>query len=203
MAFKTTYVRWQACNQGGGPLEIPPLEKCVGRSLQTLDIVQKFCAFLGKLFAPPAVPSWLRAFSLAQSIFLHQAKKHFCRILPLGEHGLVQVCTFHDGYKQEIDQQIFNRKSISRKKKKVKPEGNDYLQKTHHNWTKANELQRPCFNFFLLVKQVRQTSNKNFVPFSENSSHLLRSQAGYGPVRWHSQFFFIRQKTLLQNSAFR
>jgi len=27
----------------------------------------------------------------------------------------VQVCTFHDGCKQEIDQQIFNRKSISRK----------------------------------------------------------------------------------------
>ena len=31
------------------------------------------------------------------------------------------------------------------KRKKVKPEGNDYLQKTHHNWTKANEPQRPCF----------------------------------------------------------
>jgi len=31
------------------------------------------------------------------------------------------------------------------KRKKVKPEGNNYLQKTHHNWTKANELQRPCF----------------------------------------------------------
>jgi len=29
--------------------------------------------------------------------------------------------------------------------KKVKPEGNDYLQKTYHNWTKVNELQRPCF----------------------------------------------------------
>ena len=26
-----------------------------------------------------------------------------------------QVCTFHDGFKQGIDQQIFNRKSISRK----------------------------------------------------------------------------------------
>jgi len=31
------------------------------------------------------------------------------------------------------------------KRKKVKPEGSDYLQKTHHNWTKANELQRSCF----------------------------------------------------------
>ena len=29
--------------------------------------------------------------------------------------SLVQVCTFHDGCKQGIDQQIFNRKSISRK----------------------------------------------------------------------------------------
>jgi len=27
----------------------------------------------------------------------------------------LQVCTFHDGCKQGIDQQIFNRKSISRK----------------------------------------------------------------------------------------
>ena len=27
----------------------------------------------------------------------------------------IQVCTFHDGCKQGIDQQIFNRKSISRK----------------------------------------------------------------------------------------
>jgi len=31
------------------------------------------------------------------------------------------------------------------KRKNVKPEGNDYIQKTHHNWTKGNELQRPCF----------------------------------------------------------
>ena len=29
--------------------------------------------------------------------------------------------------------------------KEVKPEVNDYLQKTHHNRTKADELQRPCF----------------------------------------------------------
>jgi len=29
--------------------------------------------------------------------------------------SLFQVCTFHDGCKQGIDQQIFNRKSISRK----------------------------------------------------------------------------------------
>ena len=30
-------------------------------------------------------------------------------------HTSIQVCTFHDGCKQGIDQQIFNRKSISRK----------------------------------------------------------------------------------------
>ena len=32
-----------------------------------------------------------------------------------GKNSLVWVFTFHDGCKQEIDQQIFNRKSISRK----------------------------------------------------------------------------------------
>jgi len=31
------------------------------------------------------------------------------------------------------------------KRKKVKPEGNINLQKTYHNWTKAKELQKPCF----------------------------------------------------------
>jgi len=30
-------------------------------------------------------------------------------------HIYIQVCTFHDGCKQGIDQQIFNRKSLSRK----------------------------------------------------------------------------------------
>jgi len=35
--------------------------------------------------------------------------------------------------------------TLNTKRKKVKPEGIDYLQKIHHNWTKANELQRPCF----------------------------------------------------------
>jgi len=53
-------------NQGGeAPLEnfSPPLEKCVGHNLKILDIVQKIWAPLGKLFAPPGVPSWLRAWA--------------------------------------------------------------------------------------------------------------------------------------------
>jgi len=60
--------RNQACNQGGrrggeNPLEnfSAPLEKCVGHHLKLLDIVQKIWASLRKLFAPPGVPSWLRA----------------------------------------------------------------------------------------------------------------------------------------------
>jgi len=50
---------------GEAPLEnfSSPLEKCVGHNLKILNIVQKLCAPLGKLFAPPGVPSWLRAWS--------------------------------------------------------------------------------------------------------------------------------------------
>ena len=54
----------QARNQGS---EAPPrkcfapLEKCVGHSFKILDIVQKIWAPLRKLFAPPGVTSWLRA----------------------------------------------------------------------------------------------------------------------------------------------
>jgi len=54
----------QACNQGGeGPLKkfSPPLEKGVGHSLKILVMVQKIWAHLGKLFAPPGFPIWLRA----------------------------------------------------------------------------------------------------------------------------------------------
>jgi len=54
----------QARNQGGEALLenfLRPLEKCVGHSLKLLEIVQKFWAPLRKLFAPPVVPSWLRA----------------------------------------------------------------------------------------------------------------------------------------------
>ena len=38
-----------------------PLEKCVGRGSKLLDVVQKIWVPLRKLFAPPGVPSWLRA----------------------------------------------------------------------------------------------------------------------------------------------
>ena len=54
----------QAHNQGGeAPLEnfSPPLEKCFGRSLKILDIVKKMWAPVGKLFAPPGIQSWSRA----------------------------------------------------------------------------------------------------------------------------------------------
>ena len=37
------------------------LKKSVGHGLKVLDIVQKIWAPLRKLFAPPGVPSWLRA----------------------------------------------------------------------------------------------------------------------------------------------
>jgi len=36
------------------------LEQCVGHNLKILDIVKKIWASLGKLFASPGVPSWLR-----------------------------------------------------------------------------------------------------------------------------------------------
>ena len=51
--------------RGESPLDnfSPPMKKCVGRSLKLLDTVQKFWTPLRKLFAPPGVPSWLRACS--------------------------------------------------------------------------------------------------------------------------------------------
>ena len=59
----------QARNQGGahGALEnlLPPLEKCVGHRLKLLDIAQKIWAPPRKLFVPPGVPSWLRAWAPA------------------------------------------------------------------------------------------------------------------------------------------
>jgi len=48
---------------GEAPLEnfSPSLEKCVRHILNLLDIVSKIWAPLRKIFAPPSVPSWLRA----------------------------------------------------------------------------------------------------------------------------------------------
>jgi len=54
----------QSRNQGCEALPrkfFAPLENCVGHNLKILDIVQRFWAPLGKLFAPPGVPSWLWA----------------------------------------------------------------------------------------------------------------------------------------------
>jgi len=42
------------------------VEKCVGYSLKSLDIVQSIWTPLRKLFAPPGVPSWLRAWTTVQ-----------------------------------------------------------------------------------------------------------------------------------------
>jgi len=52
------FVFGQARNQGGGEV---PLEKCVGHNLKLLDTIQKIWPPLRKLFAPPGIPSWLRA----------------------------------------------------------------------------------------------------------------------------------------------
>jgi len=53
--------------RGGSGWKNPPLEnfsalleKCVGKSLKLLDIVQKIWVPLRKLFTSPSVPSWDR-----------------------------------------------------------------------------------------------------------------------------------------------
>jgi len=62
MVFRACFLRNIARPVTRGALENScPLQKCVGRSLKILDIVQKIWAPLGKLFAPPGVQRWLRA----------------------------------------------------------------------------------------------------------------------------------------------
>jgi len=73
--FKEPGIARQARNQEGAggdeapPLEIflPPVEKCVGSSLKTLNKVQKIWAPLGKLFAPPGGPKLVT--SLLQGLY--------------------------------------------------------------------------------------------------------------------------------------
>jgi len=79
ITFRTT----QARNQGGGrrgakrPRKLfVPLEKCFGHHLKILDIVQKIWSPLGKLFAPPGVPSWLRAWNHIKSISTWSSSNH-------------------------------------------------------------------------------------------------------------------------------
>jgi len=55
----------------------PPLKKCAGRSLKLLDVVHKMWAPLRKLFAPPGVPSWLRACSEVKLCNLYQFAEAF------------------------------------------------------------------------------------------------------------------------------
>jgi len=53
----------QVRNQGAQGGVSPPRKKYVGYSLKLSYIVQKIWAPLRKLFAPPGVPSWLRAWN--------------------------------------------------------------------------------------------------------------------------------------------
>ena len=62
--FQEDQTEPQASNQRGrsSPRKcFAPLEKCTGYNLRILSVVQKIWAPLGKFFAPPGVPSWLRA----------------------------------------------------------------------------------------------------------------------------------------------
>ena len=63
-----------------------PLQKCVGHSLKILEIVWKIWALLGKLFAHPGVPSWLRAClkvrSVRSSKLLLECPRSLCLLLP-------------------------------------------------------------------------------------------------------------------------
>ena len=54
----------QARNLGRARGEKPPLENFSTTWKNVLDIVQKIWAPLSKLFAPPGVPSWLRAWGI-------------------------------------------------------------------------------------------------------------------------------------------
>ena len=47
--------------------------------------------------------------------FTEQKRCYSIDLVRVKQGNTIQVCTFHDGCKQGIDQQIFNRKSISRK----------------------------------------------------------------------------------------
>jgi len=79
----------QARNQGAQRGESPPrksfvpLGKCVGHSLKLSDIVQNMWAPLGKLFAPPGVPSWLGAWLLVIVLVTNQACFHFLVCAPM------------------------------------------------------------------------------------------------------------------------
>jgi len=93
----------QARNQGaqGGrsPLEkcSTPLEKCVGHSFKMLDIVQKIKVPLGKLFAPPGVPSWLRVCLRVRSVIHYWSAHDHCVCCCLWRksvelHGILKSC---------------------------------------------------------------------------------------------------------------
>ena len=61
------------------------------------------------------LPAALRNIFSILRIFFPSVQGFHGHVTAEGLHFVLQVCTFHDGCKQAIDQQIFNRKSISRK----------------------------------------------------------------------------------------
>jgi len=76
-AFTLLVSAHQARNQSGAGSAKPPLEQfslhleeCVGHRLKLLDIIQEIWAPLRKLFAPPGVPNWLRAWCTSTSCML-------------------------------------------------------------------------------------------------------------------------------------
>jgi len=102
----------RGCKEGEGPLEIfsPPLEKCVGYSLKLLDIVQKIWAPLRQLFAPPGVPSWLRAcFTVVGKDYITENKEILLKLCPLFPH----LCTGQTAYYNDFCKAFFYRQNVT------------------------------------------------------------------------------------------
>ena len=78
------------------PLEnfSPPLEKCVGHILKILQINSKNLGPFGKVFAPPGVPSWLRACHYVMqknSRCFETERSYRCRVLYFNRQNLMLI----------------------------------------------------------------------------------------------------------------